>query len=129
MGHMVFFTMHLIRPWKNEEDRPPVHSKPQPSFKLKLSYGCAALAAKTLHRSGCDPFFYLFDDSNMPRSLISLSPIFLPVWRFKQIAITSFLNPNKLRWVCDDKGYALIRFEAIPRMLIFELKFDPWSRF
>jgi hypothetical protein len=58
---------------------------------------------------------------------------FLPVWRFEQIAISLSsdvrLNPNELRWVCDDEGYAPVRFEAILRTLIFELKFDPWSRF
>jgi hypothetical protein len=34
-----------------------------------------------------------------------------------------------LRWVCDDEGYTPVLFEAIPRTLIFELNFDPWSRF
>ena len=58
---------------------------------------------------------------------------FFPVWWFKQIMISLApdicLNPNDLCWVHDDEGYALVRFEAIPRMLIFGLKFDPWSRF
>jgi hypothetical protein len=39
------------------------------------------------------------------------------------------LNPNELRWVRNNEGYAPVHFEAIPRTLIFELNFDPWSRF
>jgi hypothetical protein len=66
--------------------------------------------------------------------LHSQRPFFLPVWRFEQIAISLApdvcLRRNELRWVHDDEGYALVRFEVIPRtLLIFELKFDPWSRF
>ena len=58
---------------------------------------------------------------------------FFPVWWFEQIAITFApdvrLRRNELRWVRDNEGYAHVRFEAIPRTLIFGLKFDPWSRF
>jgi hypothetical protein len=61
------------------------------------------------------------------------STLFLSIWRFKQIAISLApdirLRRNELRWIRDDEGYALVRFEAIPRTLIFWLKFDPWSRF
>jgi hypothetical protein len=59
--------------------------------------------------------------------------LFLHVWRFKQIAISLSsdvrLNPNELHWVRDDEGYTPVRFEEIPRTFIFELNFDPWSRF
>jgi hypothetical protein len=34
-----------------------------------------------------------------------------------------------ISFVRDDKGYSPIRFEAIPRILIFEQNFEPWSRF
>ena len=65
--------------------------------------------------------------------LHSQRPFFLPVWRSEQIAISLALDVrlrwNELRWVHDDEVYALVHFEAIPRTLIFELKFDPWSRF
>jgi hypothetical protein len=67
------------------------------------------------------------------RTACPVSPFFFPVWRFEQIAITFApdvrLRRNKLRWVRDDEGYKPICFEAIPRTLIFEVKFDPWSRF
>jgi hypothetical protein len=62
-----------------------------------------------------------------------VSTLFFPVWRFEQIAITFspdvHLRRNELRWVRDDEGYKPICFEAILRTLIFEVKFDPWSRF
>jgi hypothetical protein len=61
------------------------------------------------------------------------SALFLPVWRIEQIAITFApdvrLRRNELRWVRDDEGYKPICFEAILRTFIFEVKFDPWSRF
>jgi hypothetical protein len=60
-------------------------------------------------------------------------PFFFPVWRFEQIVITLgpdvCLRRNELRWVHDDESYKPICFEAILRTLIFELKFEPWSRF
>ena len=59
----------------------------------------------------------------------TVSTFFLLVGRFEQnvISLSSdvCLNPNELRWVRDDEGYAPVRFEAIPRTLIFELNFDP----
>jgi hypothetical protein len=65
--------------------------------------------------------------------LPSQRPFFFLVWRFEQIVISLApdvcLRRNELLWVCNDETYAHIRFEAIPRTLIFELKFDPWSRF
>jgi hypothetical protein len=64
---------------------------------------------------------------------VQSAQFFLPVWRFEQIAISLVpdvrLRRNELCWVRDDDGYALVHFEAIPRTLIFGLKFDPWSRF
>jgi hypothetical protein len=48
---------------------------------------------------------------------------FLPVCHFEQNAISLTLdvclNPNELRWVFNDKAYALVRFEAIPNTLNF----------
>jgi hypothetical protein len=65
--------------------------------------------------------------------LPSQHPIFFPIWQFEQITISLApdvrLRQNELRWVHDDEGYALVHFGEIPRTLIFELKFDPWSRF
>jgi hypothetical protein len=54
---------------------------------------------------------------------------FLPVCHFEQNAISlSFdvrLNPNKLRWVCDDEAYALVQFEVILSTLNFEQNLIP----
>jgi hypothetical protein len=72
---------------------------------------------------------------HMPRQLYGLPSQhpFFPVWQFEQIAITFApdvrLRRNELRWVRNDEGYKPICFEAILRTLIFEVKFDPWSRF
>jgi hypothetical protein len=55
--------------------------------------------------------------------------LFLPVCHFEQNVISLVpdvrLNPNELRWVCNDETYALVRFEAITSTLNFLAKFDP----
>jgi hypothetical protein len=58
-----------------------------------------------------------------PYGLYSQHPFFLLVCHFEQNAISLapdvHLNPNELRWVCNDEAYTPVRFEAIPSTLNF----------
>jgi hypothetical protein len=60
----------------------------------------------------------------------TVNKFFLPVCRFEHntISLSSdvCLNPNKLRWVHENKAYAPVRFEAIPSTLNFEQNLIPW---
>jgi hypothetical protein len=54
----------------------------------------------------------------------------LHVWKNEHNTISCSydvrLSPFKLCWVRNDEAYAHVRFEAIPRTLIFEQNLIPW---
>jgi hypothetical protein len=62
--------------------------------------------------------------------LYSQHPYFLLVCHFEKNVISLSpdvnLNPNELRWVCNDEAYAPVRFEAILSTLNFEQNLIRW---
>jgi hypothetical protein len=61
---------------------------------------------------------------------VQSASLFLLVCHFEQNTISLspdvHLNPNKLRWVRNDKAYALVRFEVITSTLNFEQNLIAW---